>query len=102
MTVFKFGGRFRKLPVEIEACQYKGGHTSADQCIAWAIERNVTSSGHVMRWVRLGDTLDIQTWEGTMSASPGDWIICGIKGEFYPCKPDIFEDTYEPVVEGDA
>ena len=55
-----------------------------------------------MRWVRLGDTLDIQTWEGTMSASPGDWIICGIKGEFYPCKPDIFEDTYEPVVEGDA
>ena len=39
----------------------------------------------------------IKTLEGTMSVSPGDWIICGVKGEFYPCKPDIFKATYEIV-----
>jgi len=39
----------------------------------------------------------IQTLEGTMQASPGDWIIRGVAGEFYPCKPDIFEATYEAV-----
>ena len=38
----------------------------------------------------------ITTLEGEMTASPGDWIIKGVKGEFYPCKPDIFEATYEP------
>ena len=39
----------------------------------------------------------IQTLEGTMKASVGDWIITGIKGEQYPCKPDVFERTYQPV-----
>ncbi len=38
----------------------------------------------------------IRTLEGEMEALPGDWIIMGVKGEFYPCKPDIFEATYEP------
>jgi len=41
--------------------------------------------------------LDIETLEGTMHASEGDWIITGVHGEQYPCKPDIFEKTYEPV-----
>lgn len=41
----------------------------------------------------------IETLEGTMRADPGDWIITGVKGEVYPCKPDIFEATYEPVDE---
>ena len=41
--------------------------------------------------------LFIPTLEGEMTAQPGDWIIRGVKGEFYPCKPDIFEATYEPV-----
>ena len=41
--------------------------------------------------------LDIQTLEGTMHADVGDYIITGVKGETYPCKPDIFEQTYEPV-----
>lgn len=40
-------------------------------------------------------TVEIVTLEGIMSANPGDWIIQGVKGEFYPCKPDIFEVTYE-------
>lgn len=39
----------------------------------------------------------IETLEGTMKASPGDWIITGVKGERYPCKPDVFERTYEKV-----
>jgi hypothetical protein len=39
--------------------------------------------------------LDIHTLEGTMTAAPGDWIVTGVKGERYPCKPDIFEQTYE-------
>jgi hypothetical protein len=47
------------------------------------------------RWEGPGDHL-IHTLEGVMTASPGDWIITGVKGERYPCKPDIFEATYEP------
>lgn len=38
----------------------------------------------------------VQTWEGDMIVSPGDWVITGVAGEVYPCKPDIFERTYEP------
>ena len=41
--------------------------------------------------------VEIETLEGTMVADPGDWIITGVKGERYPCKPDIFAQTYEPV-----
>ena len=43
--------------------------------------------------------MDICTLEGVMHADPGDWIITGVKGEMYPCKPDIFEKTYEKVEE---
>ena len=46
-----------------------------------------------------GDTLTIQTLEGEMTANNGDWIIRGVKGELYPCKPDIFAATYDPVDE---
>ena len=46
---------------------------------------------------RFDDILYIGTLEGTMAALPGDWIIRGVKGEIYPCKPDIFAATYEPV-----
>lgn len=42
--------------------------------------------------------MKIETLEGTMTASPGDYVITGVKGEQYPCKPDIFEATYEEVV----
>ena len=45
------------------------------------------------------ETVYIETLEGTHRADPGDWIITGVKGEQYPCKPDIFEQTYEPVTE---
>lgn len=45
------------------------------------------------------EEMDIPTLEGIMHADIGDWIITGIKGEQYPCKPDVFEQTYEPVVD---
>ncbi len=51
--------------------------------------RHVTAKGH--------EFLEIDTREGCMIADLKDWIIKGVKGEFYPCKPDIFEMTYEPV-----
>jgi hypothetical protein len=49
--------------------------------------------------VQVSETVQIETLEGVMTASPGDWIITGVKGEKYPCKPDVFEMTYEPVEE---
>ena len=48
---------------------------------------------------RAASRQEIITLEGTMVAEPGDWIITGVKGERYPCKPDIFEATYEAVEE---
>jgi hypothetical protein len=48
-----------------------------------------------------GTVFVIPTLEGNHQANIGDWIIKGVKGEFYPCKPDIFELTYEPTSEGD-
>jgi hypothetical protein len=81
--------KFRKKPVVIEAIQYTGQNN---------MEVTHFASG---RYVSPGpnESLLIYTLEGTMEASKGDWIIKGVKGECYPCKPDIFEATYEPVKE---
>ncbi|PRS47537.1 hypothetical protein [Bacillus sp. MZGC1] len=51
----------------------------------------------VVEAYQIDKEMDIETLEGTMKASPGDWIIKGVHGEIYPCKPDIFEKTYEKV-----
>lgn len=85
--------RFRKKPVVIEALQYTP--ESREAVIEWcgARYRFMDDDGCLQEWTYLG----IQTLEGEMKACPGDWIIKGVKGEFYPCKPDIFEATYEPV-----
>ena len=77
--------RFRKKPVVIDARQL-----TAD---------NVLDLFHWCNGKELDDnpsSIVIKTMEGNMTASEGDWIIRGIKGEFYPCKPDIFAATYEP------
>ena len=85
--------RYRKKPIEIEAVHHRG---DSEDTIRRCQE---------LGWVRLHFTLyrdgsiGISTLEGEMKASPGDWIIKGISGEFYPCKPDIFDATYEPVSE---
>ena len=79
--------KFRKKPVVIEAKQWLG--TNADE-----MHEFIESQ---MSWHPITKGLYIHTLEGVMLANPADWIIKGIKGEFYPCKPDIFEATYEPV-----
>lgn len=81
---------YRKKPVVIEAIQFVGGRESAAEIKAFA------GDSYVCWWFN-HDDIGIETLEGTMHASPGDWIIKGVKGEFYPCKPDIFELTYESV-----
>ena len=79
--------RWRKKPVEIEAWQF----TEAD---AFAIAD--WCNGVVLAAATPPAKLAIETLEGTMIAAYGDWIIKGVKGEFYPCKPDVFAATYEP------
>lgn len=96
-TVGKDGGkmRFRKKPVEIEAVQWQGSDVSWEVIKEFALEYEMVSSTAVL-WRDIDD-IRINTLEGVMIAKPGDWIIKGIKGELYPCKPDIFEATYEAV-----
>jgi hypothetical protein len=86
---------FRKKPVVIEAVQFTG--KNGRQIQEWSSEAVIESP--VLEPVGAnptGEYLQIKTLEGTMTAIVGDWIIRGVKGEFYPCKPDIFEATYEP------
>lgn len=84
--------KFRKKPIIIEAMQLPPVGTDPDPELVEFLCR----SDRKMSSERDG-TLAIPTREGVMTAKPGDWIIRGIKGEYYPCKPDIFEATYEPV-----
>ena len=85
---------YRKKPIEVEAIQFDGNN-------GWYIEqwskREVFSSPVLEPTDDnpTGSYLQIKTLEGTMTADVGDWIIKGIQGEFYPCKPDIFEETYD-------
>ena len=86
--------KYRKKPVVIEAVQFWNGDVknTIPECLKFC-DNHATL-------VAIGRVLVIDTLEGTMFASDGDWIIKGIKGEFYPCKPDIFKATYEPVKDG--
>jgi hypothetical protein len=94
--------KYRKKPVVIEAMRWDGTAEGATPIIDWALQYDATIG------YRCGDddgcgglagahNLAIDTLEGTMLASAGDLIIKGVSGEFYPCKPDIFAATYEPV-----
>jgi hypothetical protein len=80
--------RFRKKPVVVEAMRFEGGH-SVGAITTWIASH--TGGVGIYR----ERCLFIKTLEGEMEAMPGDWIIRGVKGEFYPCKPDIFAQTYE-------
>ncbi len=84
--------KFRKKPVVIEAIQFVGGIDSAKEIQDWAKKYEL-----YIVWFINYDSLSINTLEGSMSAEPGDWVIKGVKDEFYPCKSDIFEATYEPI-----
>lgn len=83
--------KFRKKPVVIEAIQYDGTENSVVEILQM---KETNSSAKSIR-VDAGDLL-IHTLEGVMRADKGDWIIKGVNGELYPCKPDIFDKTYEP------
>ncbi len=85
---------FRKKPVVIEAIKWTG--ENADEVQAF-LHNGHPDAAH--GWVK-GRFVEIGTLEGLMVASVGDWIIKGVRDEFYPCKPDIFAQTYEPVVKG--
>ena len=78
--------RFRKKPVVIEAHRWEGDNWP--DFLLFLIARGGSARTE-------GDQLLIDTLEGTHAANPGDWIIQGVQGEFYPCKPDIFDATYE-------
>lgn len=89
-------GRFRKKPVVVEAMQFNGHNRMEIE--HWAGLTNVFAS-LVLEPTKdnpSGSYLQIKTLEGIMAAIPGDWIIRGVNGEFYPCKPDIFAKTHEP------
>lgn len=87
--------RFRKRPVVIEAIQYR---PDIPNCNAVATFMGMPDGDYCDNEDRHDQaSWMIDTLEGTMEASPGDWIIRGVQGEFYPCKPDIFDATYEPV-----
>ncbi len=86
--------KYRKKPVIIEAVQwwFGDGHPAVQAVDDGSISDTCKHCGKDYRthgW--------IQTLEGGHIVCPGDWIITGIKGEHYPCKPDIFEASYEPV-----
>lgn len=76
--------KYQKKPVIIEAVQFNGNFSEIEDFVGGDAE------------FRDGELI-VATLEGALHASPKDWIIKGIKGEFYPCKPDIFKETYEAV-----
>lgn len=83
--------KFRKKPVVIEAVRWDGSSDTANAFIG-------ESYGVDWEYAEIGsEDILIPTLEGKMRGCVGDWIIKGVKGEFYPCKPDIFEATYEVV-----
>lgn len=88
--------KFRKKPVEIEARQFDGTIEGANAIIGWGGAHGATIQAQKALESEGPWSLVIETLEGAHTASAGDWIIKGVKGEFYPCKPDIFAATYEP------
>ena len=84
--------KFKKKPVVIEAIQYRPHNNCAEVCAFLGIAHTPSACDEA------GDPgFIINTLEGQMRADAMDWIIKGVKGEFYPCKPDIFAATYESI-----
>lgn len=103
--------KYRKKPVVVEAMHHEGASTDLMDVYRW-VERNTQGSYDTNdpsgEMPASGVSIDartgfmvIATLEGEMQAKPGDYVIRGVQGEFYPCKPDIFEATYEAVGESD-
>jgi hypothetical protein len=95
---------FRKKPIEIQSVQWTGDNTG--EVIDWVLSTGSRSARWHEAipampkadggfWDPISEHIAIDTLEGTMRAMVGDWIIRGVQGEHYPCKPDIFEATYD-------
>lgn len=86
--------KYRKRPIIIEAMQWNGNQD--DHALGLFVPHNL--------WCRNSEGLPciktLESGEGFHIVSAGDWVICGVQGEFYPCKPDIFEATYELAEDG--
>ena len=86
---------YTKRPVTIQAWQFtKENYTKGVP--------HIFRSKNVSYWSQYGGEViggEIKTLEGVMEISENDWVICGVNGEFYPCKPDIFEKTYMPEID---
>lgn len=80
--------KFRKKPVVIEAIQYNGQLDGYDEAVLFTGDDNLKVNDGI---------ITIQTLEGAMRVMPNDWIIKGVKGEFYPVRDDIFRETYEQI-----
>ncbi len=96
--------KFRKKPVIIEAIRLKKTQISVREIVELMGEKVDTNNKmELVKFYEFCDTIfdrgymEIKTLEGTMRANIGDWIIKGVNGEFYPCKPNIFEKTYEMI-----
>jgi len=99
--------KFRKKPVEVEAAKFDGIESvdetpqpmfdgSFDVLPNWLEDAMLMRPSQIGSVRPLESVLEIHTLEGIMIARPGDYIIRGVTGELYPCKPDIFAATYEP------
>ncbi len=91
-------GKYRKKPVIVDAEQWTGDNLEA--IVKFLGDTHLSyDKHHYMDTSRIAGGLIIRTLEGEHQAAIGDWIIKGIQGEHYPCKPDVFEETYEPAGE---
>lgn len=86
--------KYRKKPVIIEAFKWDASNSESTVAPLWLLDK-------FNEFIRFYDdgTIKIKTLEGEMTVSDGDYIIKGVQGEIYPCKPDIFDMTYEQVEE---
>lgn len=101
-------GKYRKKPVVIEAMQFDGSKAAAEAICRWANDEKHRAPEDDP-WAdfthRTGDPAEqvddllIHTLEGSMTVAKGDFVICGVAHEFYPCKPDIFAATYIDMAE---
>lgn len=86
---------FKKKPVVVQAFKWTGGPDQTEDP-EWIVEAINAQYVWFVEDENGQTVMRIETLEGAITAQPGDYIIKGVKGELYPCKPDIFELTYEP------
>jgi hypothetical protein len=93
--------QYRKKPVVVEAIQLVDNNEAITECIEFVdgidMSTSVIGRNACIQSVKDNNGLLIHTLEGKLKASFGDYIIKGVNGEFYPCKPDVFAKTYEEV-----